>query len=630
MAQKRTFLSIDFGAANLKVAEFDVSERGVIRLLRYGLYPLGRAGLQDATRKGALNRGLQELFSSNFPFKAKFANCTLPGFQVFHKFLKLPAVDLSKVSQIIQFEAQQNIPFPLDQVVWDYQILGALPSGELDVLLVAAKKNYIEEIFSAGGVVGLKFELVDAPIAALANAFRYNYPDLEDCSMLIDIGAKTSTVMFFDGDRFFCRSINIGASNITQDFANESKLPFHEAEKIKISEGFVGLGGAYEEPENPYQAAISKIARQVMTRLHIQITQTIQFFRTQQGGRPPVRIFLSGGGSAMAYTVQFFQEKLNLPVEYFNPFRNVEIDPSVDVEELAKVAHCMGEVVGLSLRTLARCPIELNLLPVEIKRQQQFSQKKPYLVISFVGLVLTIILLGVFFQKVADARTLAYQQRQPALEMLQQRERIFKAALNARDEAKRQLDQYIEWIEERFYWGDIINELGNILARTEAKLRRPGMRPNVWIESLIPKGMEPPKVETLGPTRDAHGAPPPIDPELARRYGLLPAEANPAIDTHGMSPEEMALYGLTPQAAEGADTNTVSEITLTCRAISWDPVYEAADSQLAILLLQELQQSRYLSPTNGAELVGEMQKDPTTRTFSFQVKIRLARPIKLQ
>ena len=106
--------------------------------------------------------------------------------------------------------------------------------------------------------------------------------------MLLDIGAKTSNLLFFEKGKVFSRSINLGANSITQDFANESKLKWDPAEKLKIEEGFVSLGGAYEEPENPHQAAISKIARQFMTRLHIQVNQTMQFYRGQQGGSAPV------------------------------------------------------------------------------------------------------------------------------------------------------------------------------------------------------------------------------------------------------------------------------------------------------------------------------------------------------
>src|SRR5204862_7449295 len=132
-----------------------------------------------------------------------------------------------------------------------------------------------------------------------------------------------------------------------QDCAADSKLKFAEGERRKIEQGFGSVGGAYEEPDNPQRAAFSKIARQVMTRLHIQVNQTLQFYRGQQGGSAPQRLFLAGGALIMPYTAQFFAEKLNVPVEHFNPFRNVQIGPSVNLEELARVAHSPRQVVGL-------------------------------------------------------------------------------------------------------------------------------------------------------------------------------------------------------------------------------------------------------------------------------------------
>src|SRR5215469_12560717 len=188
----------------------------------------------------------------------------------------------------------------------------------------AIKADIVEGLFRVTEAAGLHLQLTDVSPAALCNAFRYNYGELEDCTMLLDIGAKTSNLLFFEKGKVFSRSINLGANAITQDFANESKLKFDDAERIKVAEGFVSLGGAYEEPDNPYQAAISKIARQFMTKLHIQVNQTLQFYRGQQGGSAPQRLFLSGGASVMPYAAQFFAEKLNVPVEYFNPLRNVQ------------------------------------------------------------------------------------------------------------------------------------------------------------------------------------------------------------------------------------------------------------------------------------------------------------------
>src|SRR5438309_8804304 len=344
MLNTKSFLCLDFGAGSLKIAEFEPNESGTLRLKQFGLKSLGFEGSQDAARERVILKAIQELFAER-PFGSKNIDVCAPGFHVFSKFVKLPPVDTSKVTQIIQYEAQQNVPFPLEEVVWDYQILGAAANGELEVFLVAIKADIVEGLFRASEGAGLRLQLVDVSPAALCNAFRYNYNDLEGCTMLLDIGAKTSNLLFFDSGNVYSRGINIGANAITLDFAKEARLALAEAERLKTEEGFVSLGGAYEEPDNPNQAAISKIARQVMTRLHIQVNQTIQFYRGQQGGTAPQRLFLSGGAAIMPYTAQFFSEKLNLPVDYFNPLRNIQFDPQVNLEELAKVAQSFVAVV---------------------------------------------------------------------------------------------------------------------------------------------------------------------------------------------------------------------------------------------------------------------------------------------
>src|SRR6266568_4884140 len=403
MLDSKSFLAVDFGAGSLKVAEFEVNEAGNLRLKQYGMQSLGAEGAQETTREATILKALQGIITEK-GLKAKTVNVCAPGFHVFSKFVKLPPVDAGKVTQIIQYEAKSNVPFPLEEVVWDYQILGTTPGGELEVLLVAIKADIVEGLFRVTESAGLHLQLADVSPAALCNAFRYNYGDLEDCTMLLDIGAKTSNLLFFEKGKVFSRSINLGANSITEDFAKESKLKFEAAEKLKIEEGFVSLGGAYEEPENAHQAAISKIARQFMTRLHIQVNQTLQFYRGQQGGSSPARLFLAGGASIMPYTAQFFAEKLNVPVEYFNPFRNVDIDPSINLEELARVAHSLGEVVGLGLRNLAHCPVELNLMPDSTLRWQSFNQKKPYFIATVFSLVIMSFAVGYLFERLASVK----------------------------------------------------------------------------------------------------------------------------------------------------------------------------------------------------------------------------------
>src|SRR6185295_6122520 len=136
MLNTKSFLAVDFGAGSLKLAEFMVNEAGGLSLINYGIESLGLEGSQESTREATITKALQKLIAEK-GIKAKTVNVCAPGFHVFSKFVKLPPVDSGKVTQIIQYEAQQNVPFPLAEVVWDYQILGSTPTGELEVLLVA-------------------------------------------------------------------------------------------------------------------------------------------------------------------------------------------------------------------------------------------------------------------------------------------------------------------------------------------------------------------------------------------------------------------------------------------------------------------------------------------------------------
>src|SRR5678816_3364627 len=155
MLNTKTFLAVDFGAGTLKLAEFEVNEAGGLRLKQYGLKTLGAEGAQEAAREATILKALNAMIPEK-GVKAKAVNVCAPGFHVFSKFVKLPPVDAGKVTQIIQYEAQQNVPFPLAEVVWDYQITGTSANGELEVLLVAIKSEVVEGLFRTADASGLK------------------------------------------------------------------------------------------------------------------------------------------------------------------------------------------------------------------------------------------------------------------------------------------------------------------------------------------------------------------------------------------------------------------------------------------------------------------------------------------
>jgi type IV pilus assembly protein PilM len=593
MLKSKSFLAVDFGAGSLKLAEFEVNEAGGLRLRQFGIKSLGAEGAQESTREETILKALQGMIS-DMGIRAREVNVCAPGFHVFSKFVKLPPVDAGKVTQIIQYEAQQNVPFPLQEVVWDYQIMGSSAGGELEVLLVAIKADIVEGLFRVTDSAKLHLNLADVSPAALCNAFRYNYGDLEDCTMLLDIGAKTSNLLFFEKGKVYSRSINLGANAITQDFANEAKLKFDAAEKTKIAEGFVSLGGAYEEPENPHQAMISKIARQFMTRLHIQVNQTMQFYRGQQGGSAPQRLFLSGGASVMPYTAQFFAEKLNVPVEYFNPFRNVQIDPSLNLEELARVAHSLGEVVGLGLRNLAHCPVELNLIPETTRRWQTFNEKKPYLIFTVFSLVAVVGAMGLLFQKLADVKQNELEVVTRKLEPLRARQSDFSNAYARLKSTQQELNRLTTWVEARYYWANVMSELRRVFIQSERiaheKLKT---ETGVWIEHFL----------TVSPRVEARPT----------NVGGTPVE-------EGGSPA-----GAVP--ASGASSSSVSWITLVCRAVSLQDITDA--NTTIIYTLEKQLQACPMFDSSKTGLTGNVVSDEAGGTFSFSMVVLLKHPQKL-
>ena len=628
MLKAKTFLGIDFGAGTLKIAEFEPAAGGGLKLLRFGVRALGLPGSQDAAREGVLKRALSELLTEG-GFVSRQANISAPGYQVFSKFVKLPPVDASKISQIIQYEAQQNVPFPLTESAWDHQILGTAADGAREVLLVAIKAEVVEKLFAVGESVGLKMEVVDASMAALANAFRYNYGDVEGCSLLIDIGAKTSNVLLFEKNKFYVRTVPVGANTITQEYSAESKSPFAEAEKFKVSQGFVSLGGAYEEPDDAKVAAVSKVARNVLTRLHMQVNQTVQFYRTQQGGSAPQRVYLCGGGSVMAYSAEFFQEKLNLPVEYFSPFRNIQIDPSVNVEELEKTASFFGEVVGLGLRNIADCPVELNLLPKSSKARQDFNSKKPFLVAAAFVAAAGVWAAGFFYSKVAAVHREGLATISEKVEPLARVETSLKSEEVKLSDVHKQTDQLGAWLFERGYWPDILTEVRSILKATEAEAsQKLGVPVGIWVDTFY--STEPPKPEVAAAEDDAP-KPMQMSRELMARYGLLPKSAVSGAEggETGASAEGATPGGGAAKPKSAASTNEVAVLNLSIRAVNLQKVKQEANGQIAYDL-EKMAKASPLFDASETQLSGNLEQvDDTTATFTFPLKLKLKRPIKL-
>jgi len=399
MAKNARIFALDLGMQTVSLAEFHKLPDGGLSLHAFQESELIADPSADATRPAQIQEAVRELREAlRVPAKQPVNFC-LPAQSVFSRFVKLPGGSPEDVSAIIAFEAQQNVPFPIDEVVWDYQIMGEQRDGNWDVALVAIKSDQLSEVADSVSRGGLKPSVIDLAPMAVFNAFRFNYPEASGCSLLIDIGARTTNLIFAEGGRVFSRSIPVGGSSISAAVAKELNQDITVAEKLKIQKGFVSLGGAYAEPTDPTEARIAKVVRNTMTRLHAEIARSISFYRTSQSGSQPVRVILCGGTVSLPYMVEFFSEKLQTPIEFFNPLKNVTVTSAAVAETLSAKAHTVGELVGVALRSLGNCPLEINLRPQSVVKEQDLARRKPFLIAAAVCLLLLLTTWWLYFDR---------------------------------------------------------------------------------------------------------------------------------------------------------------------------------------------------------------------------------------
>jgi type IV pilus assembly protein PilM len=454
-------LALDIGASSIKLGEFVTLKSGGLELVGFGVSPLHVDPQSDTDRIPQLISTIKELMHDR-GIKSGPVTLCVSGQSVFSRFVKLPPVDKEKVYQIILYEAQQNVPFPMNEVVWDYQLIGR-GEGELDVMLAAIKSDIIVQLTDAVEEAGLQTDLVDVSPMALYNAVRYNYSDRAECTLVIDIGARSTDLIFLEQSRVFIRSVPVAGNAITQQIMREFDLSFEDAEEMKRAHAFVAFGGAYEEPKSEVADKVSKIVRNVMTRMHTEIDRSIKFYRSQQNGQAPSLVLLAGGSSVIPYTDNFLREKLKVEVDYLNPFINVPVSKNISADEIGRHAHELPQLVGLALRKALVCPIEINLLPPKVVQAKAFRRKEPYLVMALFGLVLMAMLWCAYFYKnnrIASARLAQVQSRVSALESVEVPLRQTESEIRALNE---KADRYRDVAEKRVAWLEILAEIQAVL-----------------------------------------------------------------------------------------------------------------------------------------------------------------------
>jgi type IV pilus assembly protein PilM len=347
LGKTRSVVGLDIGSSAVKAVELKAAGKG-FRVAAFGQEPVPADAIVDGAiiDAGAVAEAIRQVFEHNRAFKSKEVCASLSGNAVIVKKITLPVMTESELDESIYWEAEQYIPFDIQDVNLDYQILdpgtGPDSRGSMEVLLVAAKKEKIGDYTGVIAQAGRTPVIVDVDAFALQNAFDVNYGlDVGQVVVLLNAGASAINVNILQGEQsMFTRDISIGGNAYTEAVQKELDLPHESAEQLK--KGIPVDGASFEEAQ--------PVLRAVTENVLLEVQKTFDFFKATASSDRIDRIMLSGGASRVDGFRDMLHERFSAPVEEFDPFRAITWDSRKLGGDPAEYAATAAVAVGLALR----------------------------------------------------------------------------------------------------------------------------------------------------------------------------------------------------------------------------------------------------------------------------------------
>jgi type IV pilus assembly protein PilM len=341
--KKKEVIGIDIGSSSVKVVQLK-DNKGSLQLLNVGIFPLSPEAIVDNTLmdSSSIASAIKNLVAS-LGIKIKDVVCSISGNSVIIRKIVLPSMSQEELEDQISWEAEQYIPFDINDVNMDFQILS--PDGndpsKMNVLLVASKKDIINDYVSVFSEAGMQLSVVDVDSFAVQNAFEANHDySSEDILALVNIGASVMNInVIKDGLTLFTRDVQMGGNLYTEEIQKQLGLSSEEAETGKLL--------ACESANVPLKNVILKV-NETITQ---EIRRSLDFYNSTASDDRISRVFVSGGCSKIFSLIDTISEKIGLPIEKLNPFAKLQYnEKDFDPEYLQELGPFMAVPVGLAIR----------------------------------------------------------------------------------------------------------------------------------------------------------------------------------------------------------------------------------------------------------------------------------------
>jgi type IV pilus assembly protein PilM len=347
MAKGKLSVGLDIGSSSVKLVHLK-ERKGGFALQSFGSAPLPPEAIVDGAlmNSAAIVQAVQELVAAQ-KVKSKEVAIGVRGHSVIIKKISLPRMTQEELDESIQWEAEQYIPFDVKDVNIDTQILTREgdAAGQMDVLLVAAKKDMINDYTSVCTEAGLTAIVVDVDAFAVQNAFEANYDSpAGQPVVLINVGAAVSNINIVqDGNATFTRDITMGGNAFTEEIQKQLNISYDEAEALKV--------GGQGETDAVVPQEVERVIQGVADQMAGEIQRSLDFYAATAADSRVAKVYLSGGTARIPALFKVIEQRAGMPVEILNPFKNIEVDDKrFDPAVLMAAAPAAAVAVGLALR----------------------------------------------------------------------------------------------------------------------------------------------------------------------------------------------------------------------------------------------------------------------------------------
>ena len=347
MASTKLAVGLDIGSSSVKLVQLK-EKKGGYALQTFGMAKLPPETIVDGAlmNSGAIVNAIQELVAEH-KVRAKEVAIGVSGHSVIIKKISLPRMTQEELDESIQWEAEQYIPFDVKDVNIDTQILTpeADAAGQMDVLLVAAKKDMINDYTSVCAEAGLTATVVDVDAFAVQNAYEANYDSSPgDTVVIVNVGAAVTNLnVIAHGATTFTRDITMGGNAFTEEIQKQLNISYDEAEALKV--------GGQGDSDAVVPQEVERVIQGVAEQLGGEIQRSLDFYASTSPEGKITRAFLSGGTARVPALFKTLEGRAGVPVEILNPFKNIEIDnKKFDPAVLLAAAPAAAVGVGLALR----------------------------------------------------------------------------------------------------------------------------------------------------------------------------------------------------------------------------------------------------------------------------------------